>query len=190
LSYLAPQVPGMEKEYGRPDELNYVQKVTPDEYDRIARSMKQGRSHDITLYIRKDGGYIFIAKPFYPPGLFRAPSGGVNPNEDYQAGARREALEETGADIKLVKYILRIRVRFENESDIIEWTSHIFLADYINGDIDPHDKREIKEARLIYPHQIPGFMEKMKETKIGGLNYRAFLTGEMSKRLENRIAKT
>jgi 8-oxo-dGTP pyrophosphatase MutT (NUDIX family) len=179
----------MEKEFGRPDKLSFVQQVTPDEFDRIARSMKHGRSHDITLYIRKNSGYIFIAKPFYPPGLFRAPSGGVKPEEDYVEGARREALEETGTDIKLVEYILRINVKFEKRLDIIDWTSHIFLADYINGDIYPQDKREIKEARLIFPHQIPGFIEKMKETKIGGLNYRAFLTTEMSKRLDNRIAK-
>jgi ADP-ribose pyrophosphatase YjhB (NUDIX family) len=173
----------MEKEYGRPDELNYVQQVTPEEYDRIARSMKHGRSHDITLYIRKDDGYIFIAKPFYPPGLFRAPSGGVKPEEDYVEGARREALEETGTDIKLVEYILRINVKFENRPDIIDWTSHIFLADYIKGDLDPLDKREIKEARLIFSHQIPGFIEKMK-AGTGGLKYRAFLTGEMSRRLD------
>lgn len=188
MSYLLPQVPLMETEYGRPDELSYIQHVTPEEFRRIAGSMKNGRAHDITLYIKKDNGYIFIAKPFYPPGLFRAPSGGVKPGENYAEGACREALEETGVDIKLVKYILRINVRFENGPDLIDWTSHIFLADYIRGTIDPRDKREIKEARLIYPHQIPGFIEKMKETNIGGLNYRAFLTAEMSKRLDSEIS--
>ena len=187
MSYLAPQVPRMEKEYGRPDELSYLQKVTADEYERIARSMRDGRSHDITLYIRKDSGYIFIAKPFYPPGLFRAPSGGVKPDEDYEEGARREGLEETGTDIRLVNYIMRIKVRFEKSPDNIQWTSHIFMADYIKGKIEPLDKREIKEARLIFEHQIPGFIEKMKATGIGGLNYRAFLTTEMNKRLGKKL---
>jgi len=184
MSYVAPQIPRMEKLYGHPDKATFVQPVTPEEYERIALSMKNDRAHDITLYIRKDDGYIFIAKHFYPPGLYRAPSGGVRLDEDFRDGALREAREETGADIELMKYIMRINVRFENEFDRIDWTSHIFLADYIRGDIEPYDKREIKEARLVYPDEIPGFAEKMRETKIGGLNYRAFLTEEVGKRLE------
>jgi len=190
LNFLAPQIPRMEKLYGSPDELGYVQTVTPYEFERIARSMKNDRAHDITLYIRKDHGYIFIAKHFYPPGLYRAPSGGARPDENFEDGARREGREETGTDIELIKYIMRIKVRFENESDRIDWTSHIFLADYIDGEIEPYDKREIKEARLIYPDEIPGFVEKMRETKIGGLNYRAFLTEEVSKRLNSQYSKT
>ena len=185
MSYFAPQTPLMESSYGLPEELGYTQPVTPREYDRIFASMKHGRAHDITLYIGKDGGYIFTAKHFYPPGLYRAPSGGVKPGENFEDGAKREALEETGAEIKLLKYILRIKVRFENESKYIDWTSHIFTAEYIKGEIEPHDKHEIKEERLIYPDEIPGFISKMKATGIGGLNYRAFLTGEVKKRLDN-----
>jgi len=185
VSYLAPQIPLMEQLYGSPDELGYVQKVTRNEYARIARSMKNGRAHDITLYIKNNNGYIFIAKHFYPPGMYRAPSGGVRPDEDFTTGAGREALEETGADIELVRYLIRIEVKFENASDIINWTSHIFLADYLSGNIEPRDKKEIKEARLIYPDEIPGFIVKMRETKIGGLNYRAFLTEEVSKRIDS-----
>jgi ADP-ribose pyrophosphatase YjhB (NUDIX family) len=181
LSFISPQIPAMEKLYGRPEETAYIQPVTPEEYERIARSMKHDRSHDITLYIRKDQGYIFIAKPFYPPGLFRAPSGGVRPDESFEDGAKREALEETGTEIDLVKYLLRINVRFQKTPDYIDWTSHIFLAEYVRGDIDPKDKREIKEARLITPDQIPGFAQKMRETRIGGLNYRAFLTEEVGR---------
>jgi 8-oxo-dGTP pyrophosphatase MutT (NUDIX family) len=177
----------MEDLYGRPDEAAFVQPVTPYEYERIARSMKDDRAHDITLYIKKDNGYIFIAKHFYPPGLYRAPSGGVRPEEDFQDGALREAREETGVDIKLTEYIMRIDVGFESESDRIDWTSHIFLADYVKGDIEPYDKREIKEARLVYPDEIPGFAKKMRETKIGGLNYRAFLTEEVGKILNYPI---
>ena len=185
MSYFAPQIPLMEKLYGSPEELSYTQTVTPQEYDRISGSMKHGRAHDITLYIKKDGGYIFTAKHLYPPGLFRAPSGGVRPGENFEDGAKREALEETGTDISLLKYILRIKVRFVNESKTIDWTSHIFSAEYIKGEIEPHDKREIREARLIYPDEIPGFIEKMRETRIGGLNYRAFLTGVVKKRLDS-----
>ncbi len=183
MSFIAPQTEDMENSYGKPDKLDIVQAMTDDEFQAVSRSMKDGRAHDITMYIKKDDGYIFIAKHFYPPGLYRAPSGGVHPDEDFRDGARREALEETGVEIELEKYIMRINVRFKTASDYINWVSHIFLADYIRGEIEPQDKREIKEAKLIFPDEIPGFISAMRNAKNGGLNYRAFLTEEVEKRL-------
>jgi 8-oxo-dGTP pyrophosphatase MutT (NUDIX family) len=157
----------IERLYGKPDCLDKTQEMTVDELAVVRASMKEGRAHDITLYIKKGSGYIFIAKPFYPPGLYRAPSGGVRRGEDFEAGARREALEETGVDIEL-------------ESD---WTSHILTARYTGGEIEPIDKREIREAKVVYPHEIPGLQEMMRNSGSGGLIYRAYLTEESSKRL-------
>ncbi len=183
MSYIAPQVGSMEALYGKPEELSFVQAMTKRELSVVSGSMKNGRAHDITMYIKKNNGFIFIAKHFYPPGLFRAPSGGAVPNEHFEIAAKREALEETGTEIELEKYILRINVKFETEDEHINWVSHIFAADYISGDIKPRDVREIKEAKLIYPDEIPRFISAMRNSKISGLNYRAFLSEEANKRL-------
>ncbi len=169
--------------YGQPDRLTTLQDMTPDELGIVRASMKNGRAHDITLYIKKDSGYIFIAKPFYPPGLYRAPSGGVMPDEDFETGAKREAMEETGVEIELKRYILRIDVRFQSGDDYIDWTSHIFTAEYVNGEINPQDTHEIREAKLVSPDEIHGFMELMLKSGVGGLIYRAYLTKEANKRL-------
>ncbi len=175
----------MEKRFGKPDLLSFTQSVTEKELARIRRSMRHGRAHDITLFIAKDDGYIFIAKPFYPPGLFRAPSGGVHDGEDFEVGALREAFEETGVTVALRKYILSIEVRFEipGGGDHIDWTSHIFTADHLSGEIDPVDKYEISAARLVGLDEIPMFREIMLKSDNGGLRYRAFLTDEAIKRL-------
>ena len=103
------------------------------------------------------------------------------PDEDFVDGARREAMEETGTEIELQKYLLRIGVRFIAAENHIDWISHIFLAEHVKGDIDPHDTREIREALLISPDQIPEFCELMRKTGVGGLNYRAFLTEEVGR---------
>jgi 8-oxo-dGTP pyrophosphatase MutT (NUDIX family) len=173
----------MEPRFGVPDHIAHVQPARPEELARIRRSMHGDRSHDITLFIAKDDGYIFIAKPFYPLGLYRAPSGGVHRNEDFMAGAKREALEETGTEIELVKYILSIDVRFECPPDAIDWNSHIFKARWVSGEIIPRDTREISAARLVYLHEISGFREIMLHSDLSGLRYRAFLTDEAVKRL-------
>ena len=183
MSFLSSQIAEMEKLYGHPDYLTLTITATSQETARIRSTMTRGRAHDITLFISKDDGYIFISKHFYPPGLYRAPSGGVHPGENFVVGAKREALEETGVEIELLKYILRIDVKFESEDDIINWTSHIFTAKYIRGEIFPQDIREIKEARLIHLDDVAKFKEIMLNSGNAGFKYRAFLTDEAIKRL-------
>ena len=105
------------------------------------------------------------------------------PDEDFVAGAKREAMEETGVEIELERYILRIDVRFHTGDDYIDWTSYIFAANYVNGKITPIDTSEIREARLVSRDEIPGLMEMMSKSGVGGLAYRAYLTNESGKRL-------
>lgn len=173
----------MERRFGMPDRLSKIQPLAQSELDFIKSTVSGGRAHDITLFIAKGDSFIFIAKPFYPPGLFRAPSGGVHPNEDFETGAKREAREETGVEIELEKYILRIEVRFQAPDDYFDWTTYIYTARYLSGEIDPQDKREISAAKLVGLDEVPKFKEIMRSTGRGGFAYRAFLTDEAIKRL-------
>jgi 8-oxo-dGTP pyrophosphatase MutT (NUDIX family) len=136
--------------------------MSPTEFQCLKDSMKDGRNSDVTLFIFKEGKVIVIAKPWYPKGLYRAPSGGLKPDEDLELCAKREAYEETGAKIELEKYILRIHVTFTCHEDKVNWTSHLFTAKYLAGDLKPVDKREIREVSLL--------------SDSGGLHYRAALT--------------
>jgi 8-oxo-dGTP pyrophosphatase MutT (NUDIX family) len=173
----------MERLFGTPDILSITEPAEQPEVDRIRRSMKRGRAHDITLFIKKDDGYIFIAKAFYPPGLFRAPSGGVHPDESFIDGAKREALEETGVEVELQRYILRIQACFKSENDHVDWTSHIFTASHLRGEIDPQDTYEISAARLVHLDEIPAFRTLMLQSNNAGLRYRAYLTDESLRRI-------
>jgi ADP-ribose pyrophosphatase YjhB (NUDIX family) len=74
-----------------------------------------------------------IGKPWYPEGMHRAPSGGIKPGEDMELCAKREAYEETGVKIKLVRYLLRIQVTFTCGHASQNWTSHVFGAQYLSG---------------------------------------------------------
>jgi 8-oxo-dGTP pyrophosphatase MutT (NUDIX family) len=148
------------------------------EFSNLKKSQKNGRSHDVTLFIRKDDKFIVIAKHFYPPGLFRAPSGGVEFGEDFVSGSEREALEETGCKVSLQKYILRIDVAFYHRSEIVDWVSHVFVADYVSGDLSPQDTDEIREVRVAGIEEFFRFKAMMLASSSGGLHYRAFLQDE------------
>jgi ADP-ribose pyrophosphatase YjhB (NUDIX family) len=183
--YVSDQVIAeIEKKYGIPEERSARFEMTPRHFANLKASQKNGRSHDVTLFIRKDDQFIVIAKHFYPPGLFRPPSGGVNPDEGFVQGAKREAREETGCEIELVKYLMRISVEFYCGEESVDWTSHVFLADYVSGALKPEDTREIREVSLAGRDKFPYFKQLLLEGDSGGMHYRAYLHDEVLKILK------
>ena len=162
--------------YGLPHRRTFAVPTPPKEYDYIRSTQKNGRNHDVTLYIFKGDQVIVNAKHFYPPGLYRAPSGGLDPGEDFLKGIRREAMEETGCEIELTRFLLRSEVYFKkNETDAIRWRSFVFLARYVSGEFEFTDKREIREVRLADWSDFEQFGRIMCESEKGGLHYRAAL---------------
>ena len=96
----------VEAEYGRPYERSFQIETTAREIARIRASQKAGRNHDVTLYVRDGDRLIVMAKHMYPPGLYRAPSGGIHPGETFHEGVEREVAEELGCEIDLERYFL------------------------------------------------------------------------------------
>ncbi|MCJ7578810.1 MAG: NUDIX hydrolase [candidate division Zixibacteria bacterium] len=175
----------IEQRFGIPRQLSMSFPMNLLEFQNLKDSMKDGRNSDVTLFVFKDNKIIVIAKPWYPKGLYRAPSGGLRPDEDLELCALREAYEETGAKIELGKYILRIHVTFTSHEDKVNWTSHVFTAKYLSGDLKPVDTREIREVNLLSLDELFALKEKLLESDSGGLCYRAALTEAAIKEIKN-----
>ena len=170
--------------YGRPQKAVFRHSVDDKELRRIQSSKKHGRNHDVTLYVFKDDKVAVIAKPFYPPKLYRAPSGGLKPGEDFHEGIYREAMEEIGCRIELTRFLLQTEAWFEYNKQDLFWRSFVFQANYISGDFKFTDHYEIKEARLASLDEFDAFSEIMRQSDIGGLHYRAALHDAIVKLLE------
>jgi len=166
--------PVIEK-YGAPKIVAMTAPVSPKEYDFIRSTQKNGRNHDVTLYIFKDDKVIVNAKHYYPPGMFRALSGGVNPGETVENGIKREAYEETGSVVEIEKYLMRIDVDFTDSERHLEWHSHIFKCKYLSGELKPIDTEEIREVILADLADFDKFKIEMLKFERGGLHYRARL---------------
>ncbi len=161
--------------FGEPATESFRYKVSVEEFDRIGRSQKFRRNHDVTLYVRKDGKWLVIAKHLYPSGLFRSMSGGLEPGESFNDGIAREAREELGCRVDIRRFLLKTRVEFAKLDEVIVWRSFIFLADYRDGDLDYTDTHEIREVRHCAWADFDRYGAMMRRLPVGGLHYRAAL---------------
>jgi 8-oxo-dGTP pyrophosphatase MutT (NUDIX family) len=156
-----------EAKFGIPRELDLEFEIDDSELNLIRKSRKNQRSHDVTLFMFhstgadsfKAEGHRYIAairKPGFPPGAYRAPSGGVMPGESVEAGAKREAFEETGLNVELERYVLRVKATFTCGEAVEKWVTHIFTARIVGGHLNPLDTQEIEHARCVSLDELQG----------------------------------
>lgn len=165
----------MVQRHGEPYERTFRIPATDVELARIRSSQKAGRNHDVTVYVRRGDKLIVMAKHMYPPGLFRSPSGGLKPGESIEDGIHREIAEELGCEIKLDRFLLTTLVNFENGHDCLFWRSFVFTADYVSGDLNFTDTKEVRELAVVPWSAFDEYGETMRQTDLAGLHYRAEL---------------
>ncbi len=176
--YITPAIiEELEAKYGVPRVISLTEEFDERGYQLVKNSLRQSRYHDVTLIIVKDGRIVVNRKHNYPPSIYRIPSGGIHKGETFEAGATREAYEETGLRIKLVRYILRVLAHLTYQGEEVEWISHVFLARSIGGKLRPIDSKEIAGVRLAELEELQTTLHQaLLSSGIKGLHYRAALT--------------
>lgn len=190
--YFTPSMTSQaEARYGQPVLLRLNYPTPQAHFDFIRSTQKQGRAHDVTMYLYHEGRLAVTRKPMYPAGAFRPPSGGLHPGESLEEGLAREGYEELGIAVVPEKYLLRVRLDFvcgdpRGRGDRIPWTTHVFRVRALQeGEpkLNPQDTREIAEARWADETEFFGSMRQgLLEMGSTGLLYRAHL-GDMVWRL-------
>ncbi len=100
------------------------------------------------VLIRRDDQLLLIRKPEWAQGRYSLVAGFLDVGESLEECAIREAKEETGVDIKNVRYIT---------SQCWPFPSQLmagFVADYAGGEIRPDDN-EIEDARWFTIGSLP-----------------------------------
>jgi len=175
--FVNAQLPALRTRWGRPFHLWMTQEFDEKGWFLVQKSISQGRTHDVTLFIRDVGGrFALMSKHSYPPGVFRSPSGGVNPGEPFEKGALREAKEETGLDVELQKFLLHVTLDITHDKELARWETLVFSAATTDERLAFTDSREVREARWATQRQLEEINLKLRETGNGGLLYRAKLT--------------
>jgi len=176
----------VEAAYGSPRILHWTCPISPGEMSMVVSSTKgQKRLHDITLFIFNPHGQVaLIRKHSYPPGAWRAPGGGVKPGEPFPDGARREALEETGLQASLQRYLLRVHVTFTAEGQRQPWITHIMSAGTRDLEMRINDPVEIEGVKFGTLEELVGPVAAvLRGTGRGLFAYRADLHDEVARLL-------
>jgi ADP-ribose pyrophosphatase YjhB (NUDIX family) len=161
--------------YGEPRPVRWEGAVSPAEFALAGGS--PGRRHYVTFFVLDPRGRLaLIQKPSYPPEIWRPPGGGVRPGEEFEAGVRREALEELGVEIELERFLVSSEAVFRSDGDVIEWRTHVFSARTQAGELRPVDTHEISAARWGTTSELSGPLRvRMLETGRALWRYRVAL---------------
>ena len=164
-------------ELGEPTVEVWSFELQDEEYAEVRKHIDLRRTHDVTVLVLRDDELAVIRKPNYPPGAYRAPSGGIHPEESFLDGAARETLEETGLKVKIDGYLMRVHVTFTHSGDASHWTTHVMVAKpEADSDIEPTpaDKNEVESARwMSWDELIKKVNPILVKSGLGGLAYRA-----------------
>lgn len=176
----AEQIARFSARYGLPRVIELDWPIGVDELAMVRASRKHGRRHDFTVFALDGERVVVIRKPFHPPGVYRAPSGGIKPGESIVAGTQREMHEETGLWVEIDRYILRVETRFTAGIEAEDWVSHVVTAHAVGGRLEPIDTEEIAEAQVVTLDELQGpIRAALLASGRGLLAYRVKLTDEV-----------
>jgi ADP-ribose pyrophosphatase YjhB (NUDIX family) len=164
----------LRERYGEPALIEWAGEISEQEHALATYDPK--RMHDVTLFIVNGERLALIRKPHFEPGIWRPPGGGIKAGEDFVAGVKREALEETGLEIELQRYLVVAEARFLYEPHDVPWHTHVFLATTSDEEIEPRDHEEIAAARWGTLDELAGPIRKrLLETGRAFWRYRVAL---------------
>ena len=136
---------GVRERFGEPEILQWTGEVSDPELAMIRYN--PSRRHDVTLFVFNGDRLALIRKPHFPEGIWRTPGGGIKPGEDFEAGVRREALEELGVEVELDRYLVRTQAVFRFANEAVPWQTHVLSATTSAEELAPLDTEEIAAAR-------------------------------------------
>jgi NAD+ diphosphatase len=100
----AAEIDRLASRYGPP---RRVRATIDDSFDDPIR--KDDRFGEVCMVIHRPNGKLLLSiKTFYPRGAYRLPTGGIHHGEAIQDALTREAYEETGLELEVLRFLAHI----------------------------------------------------------------------------------
>lgn len=119
------------------------------------QDMENPRCHgEVVLLIHDAGGRLAVVRgKGSAPGAFDLPTGIIEEGERVEEVARREALEETGAEVRVDDLVAIYRVRVRWKAWNLERWFFVLRCLALSDVGPPRDTKEIEEAKFIRPRE-------------------------------------
>lgn len=128
---------------GQPIRRTLVLRRPRESKERYSYPFNRKRPGEVVLIIPRSRRSVLLhTKSFYPPDLFRLPTGGLMKNEKISEALRRELHEETGFDLTPRQFLFHLEVRMVERTRQRRFHSFGFLMSPAVDEPQPQDKNE------------------------------------------------
>ena len=103
----------------------------------------------VSVIVRNEGGDVLLVRHAYGPQVWTLPGGGMKRGEDAVETARREMMEELGANLHGPRLLGSVRETISGSPH----TAHVVTG--LLGSDPRADRREIAEAAFFAPDALP-----------------------------------
>ncbi len=121
-------------------------------------------SGEVVMVLPRPANKILVStKRFYPEGVFRLPTGKINPAESPEQAFVRETGEETGLDPAIESKIALVVHHCSYHERSVDILSHVFLASLTRDEPEPADLQEqITAYREVAPSELIAVAERLR----------------------------
>ncbi len=130
------------RRYGPLERRRYVLDVGERAFAYWREERGDCRGEVALLILRPSGNVILHTKEFYPEGVYRIPTGGIERGEDVVTAVHREAREETGLTVTIERCLGVLEYEFRHQDERLPFVSYVFLLRENGGQLRPRDKGE------------------------------------------------
>ena len=157
-----PDYTDLINDFGPPLRRTLVLRRPKNPDQRFSYPFNRKRPGEIVLIIPRPPRSVLVhTKSFYPPDLYRLPTGGLKGGEELSVAIHRELHEETGFELEVLQFLFHLEVRMVETSRQRRFHSFGFL-------LAPTSK---EPALQDTDERITGFKDLPLE-KLKGMAYR------------------
>ena len=133
------------------------------------------RAAEIVMVLPRPGGVLFHTKRFYPNGIYRLPTGGVDENESILDAARRELREETGLELEPTRFLFHLRYPGRPGAPRRGFHSFGFLYPESQNPLVPEDnEEEIDDWKVVSWSEVPDAIFGLENLESGWVGWGQF----------------
>ena len=127
-------------------------------------SQKKPRRGEVVMVIPNEQGHLWLhTKAFYPTGVYRLMTGGLELGEKPHRALLREVAEETGFKTTINRCLAVITYILTYQELALPFVSYVFMTRPAQGSPQPNDPTEaITHFQAIPVEALPGVVRKLR----------------------------